>query len=45
LMYLFVGPLTSIYVGNTLGNGFFSAGLGAPQRLYGLARKAITFLK
>ena len=42
LMYLFVGPLTSIYLGHTLGNGFLSAGLGASQRLYGLASKMIT---
>jgi hypothetical protein len=42
LMYLFVGPLTSIYLGNTLGSGFLSAGLSASQRLYWLGRKMIT---
>ncbi len=44
LMYLFVGPLTSIYLGNTLGNGFFSAGLGAPQLLRRWAIKMISYL-
>jgi hypothetical protein len=44
LMYLFVGPLTSIYLGNTLGNGFFSAGLGAVKTLFTVASKASTAL-
>ena len=34
LMYLFIGPLTSMYLGNTLGNGFFSAGLGAAKTIF-----------
>jgi len=42
LMYLFVGPLTSIYLGSTLGSGFLSAGTGASQRLYQLGRRFIT---
>ena len=33
LMYLFVGPLTSIYVGNMAGNAFFAAAAGASTRL------------
>ena len=33
LMYLFVGPLTSIYVGNMAGNAFFSAAAGATTRV------------
>jgi hypothetical protein len=45
LMYLFVGPLTSIYLGNTLGNGFFSTGLGAAKTLFtSVASKASTAL-
>jgi hypothetical protein len=34
LMYFFIGPLTSMYLGSTLGNGFFSAGLGAAKTLF-----------
>jgi hypothetical protein len=45
LMYLFIGPLTSMYLGNTLGNGFFSAGIRGVQQINELASKVGTFLK
>ncbi|MHB9147585.1 MAG: hypothetical protein ACYC2U_04085 [Candidatus Amoebophilus sp.] len=41
LMYLFVGPLTSVYIGSTLGNSFYSAGLAGSQRLYQLTSRVI----
>jgi hypothetical protein len=45
-MYLFIGPLTSMYLGNTLGNGFFSAGLGAAKTVFKpVASKASASIK
>jgi hypothetical protein len=41
-MYLFVGPLTSIYIGNSIGNSFLSAGLGASQWSRHFANKLLT---
>lgn len=46
LLYLFVGPLTSIYLGSTLGNSFFSATMGtyAGVLLEPAARRAHRFV-